>query len=110
MTESDVGLARMHQADGNTKLRPVFLIRQIPPYSDWLVCVISSQVQSAVEGFDVVIDTDHADFQLSGPKVASSIRVGFLAVLPTNRIAGRIGRFSSTIHQAILKRLRTLLS
>ena len=38
------------------KPRPVLLVTPVPgPYDDWLVCMISTQLQQAVEGFDEVI-------------------------------------------------------
>ena len=38
------------------KLRPVLLIAQVPgPYSDWLVAMVSTNLEQALSGFDEVI-------------------------------------------------------
>lgn len=52
MTEGDVALAALPQADGKTKLRPVIVLRAMPPYGDLLVCGVSTQARHAVSGFD----------------------------------------------------------
>lgn len=73
MMEGDVALARLPQANGTTKPRPVLLLRQLPPFNDWLVCGISSQLQQRVPNFDDVVDTGDLDFATTGLKVASLI-------------------------------------
>ena len=50
MTEGAVALAPLPQADGRTKPRPVVLLRAMPPFGDWLVCGISTQLQQEVAG------------------------------------------------------------
>lgn len=48
MKSGDVALAALPQADGQTKIRPVLLLREMPPHSDGLVCGISTQLQHRV--------------------------------------------------------------
>lgn len=55
MKVGDIVLAQLQQADGQYKLRPVLLLKQFPPFGDWLVCGISSHVRHAVSDFDEVI-------------------------------------------------------
>jgi mRNA interferase MazF len=93
------------------KPRPVLLVAPLPgPYDDWLVCMISTQLQQAVEGFDEVVDTAHGDFQSSGLKVASVIRIARLAVVPADLLVGAIGEISSErlqrIHQTLAEWIR----
>ncbi|MGH7966432.1 MAG: hypothetical protein ACRERD_32175, partial [Candidatus Binatia bacterium] len=39
------------------KPRPVLLLAPVPgPYDDWLVCMLSTQQQQAVAGFDEVVE------------------------------------------------------
>jgi mRNA interferase MazF len=109
MREGDVALMALPQADGQTKPRPVLLLRKMPPFGDWLVCGISSQVQQEVAGFDEVISPGHGDFRGSGLKAASLIRIGFLAVVPPNQLLGMIGAISKTRHQLLLERLAEFL-
>ncbi len=78
-----VAILRFPHADlALGKARPVLLITPIPgPYEDWLVCMISTQLQQAVERFDEVVSQDQPDFPISGLKAASVIRIARLAVV-----------------------------
>ena len=70
MKEGAIALARVQQADGQLKLRPVLVLRSMPPHGDWLVCGISSQLQQEVAGFDHVLAGDDSDFASSGLKAS----------------------------------------
>jgi mRNA interferase MazF len=105
MTEADIALARLPQADGLVKLRPVILLRQMPPFGDWLVCGVSSQLRHRVPAFDELIEPAHPDFLGSGLKAASLIRLGFVTVLPAAHLAGTIGALSSERHARLLQTL-----
>lgn len=88
------------------KPRPVSLLAPVPgPYDDWLVCMLSTQQQQTVVGFDEVIDPDAADFQSSGLKVASVIRLARLAVVPVDLLVGSIGEISPERLQRIQQKL-----
>ncbi len=109
MIESDVALARLPQAEGPAKLRSVILLRQMPPYGDWLVCGVSSQLHHLVAGFDETIEPAHPDFAGSGLKCSSLIRLGFLVVLPAGKIQGSVGSISPGRHAGLLRKLSTHL-
>jgi mRNA interferase MazF len=94
MTEGDVILTPIPQADGQLKNRPALFLRQMPPYDDALVCGISSQLHQKVENFDEIITAQDIDFSLSGLVQNSLIRLGFLAIIPQKRILGSIGSIS----------------
>jgi mRNA interferase MazF len=74
MKEGDVVLTPLPQANGQTKIRPAILLRQMPPFGDWLVCGLSTQLRQEVVGFDEIIEPSHPDFEMSGLKAASLIR------------------------------------
>ena len=77
------------------KPRPVLLVAPVPgPYDDWLVCMLSTQLQQAVEGFDEVIDLQDSDFLFSGLKVASVGRLSRLAVVLADTLVEAIGEIS----------------
>src|SRR5713226_8286008 len=95
MKEADVVLTPIPQADGIIKNRPAIILRELPPYRDFLVCGVSKQLDKEVRGFDDIISSSDPDFSLSGLKSASLIRLGFLAVLPSSQIIGSIGSISS---------------
>jgi hypothetical protein len=50
MTEGDVILTPLPQADGRVKNRPCIALRQMPSFGDWLVCGVSTQLRQAVSG------------------------------------------------------------
>ena len=109
MKEASVVLVSLAQADGQTKVRPALVLRTMPPFNDLLVCGISSQLHHESKGFDEVIKKTDADFSTSGLRSSSLIRLGFLAVVPTQSVAGSIGAIDSNRHQMLLKRLATYL-
>lgn len=77
------------------KPRPVLLLARVPaPYEDWLACMFSTKLHQAVPGFDEVIDADASDFERSGLKVPSVIRVARLSVVSEEMLVGRIGEIS----------------
>ena len=110
MTEGAVALTPLPQADGRFKLRPAILLRRMPPFGDWLVCGVSSQLRQQVAGFDEIIEPSHADFARSGLKVASVIRLGFLTTMTADRLTGVLGSISQERHARLLERLSRFLT
>jgi len=77
------------------KSRPVLLIARAPgAYEDWLTCMFSTQLQQAVAGFDEILDATQDDYNRSGLKLPSVIRVSRLAVVSADMLAGAIGEIS----------------
>jgi mRNA interferase MazF len=109
MKEGDIILAPVPQADGIIKARPAIILREVPPYKDFLVCGVSTQLNQLVRGFDEIIGPDDTDYVLSGLKTKSLIRLGFLAVLPRSKIIGSIGSIAPDRHQRLLKTLSDYL-
>ena len=95
MTEGDVILTPVPQANGQVKNRPAVVLRELPPFGDVLVCGISTQLQQEVVGFDEVLSWSDADFAASGLRSTSLIRLDFLSVLPASRVIGTIGSIST---------------
>lgn len=87
------------------KLRPVVLIKQATRFDDWLVCMITSQLDQADPDLDEVISSGSPDFAASGLKVDSAIRLTRLAVIDGQRLAGSIGAISDERLVAVRKRL-----
>ena len=110
MKESDVVLTPVPQADGTVKNRPAILLREFPPYNDYLVCGVSTQLHREVKGLDEMISTSDPDFGPSSLKSESLIRLGFLAMLPRTKIAGSIGSISAERKERLLKTLANYLT
>jgi mRNA interferase MazF len=109
MKEGDVVVAAMPQIDGQVKNRPVLLLRQFPPFGDWLVCGISSQQRQLARDLDELLTSTDVDFGLSGLRKPSVIRLTFLALFDTGHIKGRIGSVSKERHKKLLQKLATYL-
>jgi mRNA interferase MazF len=109
MKEGNVALARLPQADKQTKIRPVIVLRAMPFPGDFLVCGVSSQLRQRVEAFDEIISPVDDDFRVSGLLKESLIRLGFLVVIPQNRIVGSIGSISTERHDHLLRKLSEYL-
>ena len=109
MRQGDVVVVPMPQADGMVKNRPAIILREMPPFRDVLVCGVSTQLRQAAKEFDEVISPTDADFAASGLKEESLIRLGFLVVVPRNKIAGSIGSISPERHKRLLQRLSEYL-
>jgi mRNA interferase MazF len=105
MKEGDVVLTPLPQADGQIRNRPAVILREMPPYGDFLVYGVSTQLHNEVAGFDDPIRPGDADFATSGLKAASLIRLGFLAVLPATSLLGAIGSIETVRHVRLLERL-----
>src|SRR5688572_24119595 len=105
MKEADIILTPVPQADGQVKNRPALFLREMPPFNDALICGISTQLQQKVVGFDEIIEQQDKDFSSSGLVADSLIRLGFLAVIPRNKIIGSIGSIAATRHKRLLENL-----
>ena len=109
MKAGDIAIVSIQQADGQIKRRPVLLLKEMPPYKDWLVCGISSQLHQEHKGFDyVILDTDPI-YSKTGLKSSSVIRLGFLDVIPKASLPGSIGGIDDATIKLLLKRLSAYL-
>jgi mRNA interferase MazF len=84
--EGEIILTPLPQVNGQRKTRPALLLRQLPPFGDYLVCGISTQVQEAVPGFDELVRGSDSDFAPSGLRAES---VWYIVDL-----SGTIGRYN----------------
>lgn len=93
MKEGDVVLTPIPQADGIIKNRPAILLREMPPYRDFLVCGISTQLDKEVKGFDEVILFSEEDFKRSGLRTSSLVRLGFSPSFPAGKSSAQSVRY-----------------
>lgn len=87
------------------KLRPVLMLRQASRFDDWLVCMVSSQVQQAETGLDEILVQSDTDFVSSGLKMPSVLRLSRLAVLDGSLLLGSIGMISDERLENVRQRL-----
>jgi mRNA interferase MazF len=90
------------------KSRPALVLRQCPSqYDDWLICMISSQLVQYIAELDEIISESDADFNASGLKKPSVIRLTRLAVVSQSIFLGSIGKISRTRLSRIKQKLAT---
>ncbi len=91
--EGQIVLFEFPTVDGSdVKLRPALIVRRLPgPHSDWLICMISSQLAQGIADFDEVIDREASDWARSGLKMPSIIRISRVAVVNESILLGGIG-------------------
>jgi mRNA interferase MazF len=110
MKEGDIVLVALPQADGRIKYRPALILRKMPPFGDFLVCGISTQIHQAVPGFDEIVEDKSDDFPASGLRAPSLIRLGFLAMLESVNSPGIVGSISIDRYKCVIEKLCTYLS
>ena len=105
--EGQVVLFRFPQTDHSAgKLRPALILRKLPgQYDDWMICMLSSQLTQQIPEFDEFIDSDDEDFEKSGLKMPSIVRLSRLAVVDENILLGTIGNISASRLDNIKKKL-----
>lgn len=92
-------------------LRPALVLARVPGrHEDWLICMISTQLHQETAGFDDVIRDTDEDFQTSGLRSASLVRVGRLAVVERDILIGAIGNVSEQRVLRIKHRVSAWLS
>jgi mRNA interferase MazF len=109
MKEGDILLAVLPQSSAPSKVRPALLLKRMPPHHDFLVCGVSTQTHQFVKDFDEMIESGDPDFQSSGLRAASILRLGYLAVIPRGQIKGRIGSVAPTRLTRLLNNLADFL-
>jgi mRNA interferase MazF len=95
-----------HTDQSRPKLRPALAIKALPSsYGDWLICMITSQLNHQIPEFDEVIDENDEDIVSTGLKVKSLVRIARLAVVEEQLLVGSIGEVSEERLKRIRKRL-----
>lgn len=107
MKTGDIVLIRFPQADLITgKLRPA-LVPAVAPgnHADRSLALITSRDYQAVPQFDEILDPSEADFEMTGLKTRSVIRLARLTSVEPSIISARLGRISPERLQVIKSRL-----
>ena len=107
MKPGDIVLIRFPQADLlEGKLRPALTLAIAPgSHPDLLLALITSRAYQAVPQFDEILDPQEMDFDLTGLKTRSVIRLGRLASVESSVVSARLGRISPERLQTIKSRL-----
>lgn len=111
IAEGQIVLFRFPQTNlEGGKLRPALVVRQVPgKHRDWLICMISSQLDQKIPDFDEVIGLPDPDFLQSGLKLTSLIRITRLAVTSEGIFLGRLGHITPDRLSTIKRKLAAWL-
>jgi len=109
MKRGDVVTIAFPQSDGQIKHRPAILLKQIPPFDDWVVCPVSTQLRHEIPGVDLLINSNHPDFAAMGLKKDSVIRVAKLYAVPSREIRGVIGAMNPSTFEGLIRQLTNWL-
>ena len=94
IAEGQIVLFKFPQTDQTVgKLRPALVLRRLlGQHNDWLICMVSSNLDQRILDFDEIITPNDSDFKESGLKVPSLIRIGRLAVVEGDILLGKLGQ------------------
>lgn len=107
MKPGDIVLIRFPRADLTTgKLRPALIIAIAPGrHSDLLLTLITSRVHQAVPQFDEIIELSDSDYNSTGLKARSVVRLARLTTVEASIVSARLGHVSAKRLQQIRKRV-----
>lgn len=111
MTKGKIFLALFPFDDLSTsKLRPALcLIDPIGTRRHVILAYITSRVPAPLLDTDIVLNDDQADFNTSGLRVMSTIRLHHLVTVSTDVIQRELGTLTLETQEMIAKRLCNLL-
>ena len=109
ISAGSIVLAEIQQNDGRIKRRPALVVKIIPPFNDYLLCAISSQVRLYQEELDILINRSYPFFSETGLKTDSIIRGGYLATVSSDYIPGAIGSIDEKVYQQLLNKISSFL-
>ena len=91
------------------KARPaVCLTEEIQPFGQVVLAFITSKLSANPSATDFVIDSQDADFALTGLKVSSTVRLHRLMTVSNKIITRELGELSNNQQTEIENRLRKL--
>jgi mRNA interferase MazF len=106
-SEGDIVLIRYPNTDGSRgKRRPAVLLKGVDNnFGDWIVCMVSTQLQHCIEGLEVVIAAKEPDFSSTGLRSDSLLRTSRLAVVSESMFELELGTLSSQRLREVKERL-----
>lgn len=109
MKKGDIIIASLPMIHGTYKKRPALIINSFPPYNDFLLCGISSQLHQNIKEAAYLLSANESYFKETGLSKSSIIRLNYLVMIPQTLIEGRIGSVPDSIYKEILNRLIELI-
>lgn len=94
---------------GWNKPRPALVIQPVPPFFDFLLVPITTQVQKEIKGVDILISADSLAFSKSGLDKTSLIQVLHVNCIASIFIKGVIGTLPEDLMQEVLINLASYI-
>ena len=93
----------------SVKVRPaVCLTNRISGYNHIVIAFVTSQISKATEPSDLLIKNSDSNFNVTGLKVSSAIRLHRLVTIPIKIIRRQLGDLLSDYHADLELKLKTL--
>jgi mRNA interferase MazF len=92
-----------------TKRRPAVVVSPESEEDDVIVAFISSKIKDTILPSEYLLSVDHPDFEKTGLKVISLIKLSKLATLEKKILVGEIGECSARIMDELNARLKLAL-
>jgi len=89
-----------------TKLRPALVLFE--DKNDVTLAFISSRIEKYNPNTDVLIEQSHPEFQLTGLKVSSFIRLTKIATVQKDILIGELGEIGSVLKKEISQKICSL--
>jgi mRNA interferase MazF len=93
-----------------SKIRPAYCLGDpVGEYRHVLFALITSRIPNSILPTDLVLDSNHPDFMISGLKKSSTIRLDHLITLRRSMIQRQLGELSPATHAQIVDQLYDLV-
>ena len=112
MTKSKIVLVPFPFDDlSAAKVRPaICLTNPIGPYRHVVLGFITSRIPIPLLTSDLVIDSQHPDFAMTGLRVSSALRLHRLMTVPTSTIRRELGALPTNLEQQVDQKIKMLFN
>ena len=95
----------------DSKIRPAYaLTDSIGEHRHVVLALITSRIPTQPLNTDIILDTNHPDFTMSGLKKPSTLRLNHLLTLRYSIIQRQLGALSIQTHRGIVEKVCALLT
>jgi mRNA interferase MazF len=110
LSRGDVVLTRFPFTDlAGSAVRPALVVSAGQIGQDVVLAGISSVLRAGTEATDLIVQTAHPEFKLTGLRVASAIRLHKLAAVESAVIQRRLGQLGPALQAEVDRLLRRVL-
>jgi mRNA interferase MazF len=94
-----------------TKIRPALILsNKIGKYNHLVIAYITTQIETNIDDFDILINESDSHFSETGLRSNSVIKLHRLITIPEVVIKKSLGHLPLTLHQEVSKKIISLFS